>query len=277
MSTVNVLKLRNSSCRLLPSPRLYTFTLLQPVIHQRLICQCLSDNKDSPAPEAHKHNMPMKVGGGAQRKRRKGQLGLLIWEGVVEHRSPDSHKCTKVEEAKDKDDIYISSSVKLYLCSVECCQNKETVTIACELCNRQVCINHRFPENHNCPVSQPSSTTKKAPIKIELKNEKYSHPVNKPFGRKSKKTSAILNLMMLKKDAVGQSSLPLTERCYFSLILPSSPENDTLSKIFFSNKLIFYNEKNHILDSNKVLQEVLDSGLIENGQTLRLEYVSPGT
>lgn len=64
-----------------------------------------------------------------------------------DHASLDNHNCTDNNKIKIKKK---TTSVYKESCSYSNCKKKEMIKFICRDCDKNYCINHRFPETHNC-------------------------------------------------------------------------------------------------------------------------------
>jgi len=173
------------------------------------------------------------------------------------------------------------------------------VAIACSLCELQVCLRHRLPEDHNC--TKLSTNSKRTAITIPHKPLQMKDPKSLK-SLKSRKMAAKVALMKLKLHSKGDNSLPDSERLYFSvhaLTLKSTPvplfvsRKWTVGKAidFMSNKLNLHNDNNkvsklklrlcsaatgEIIAANLILQSAIEDELLFNGSTIVIALINEG-
>ncbi|XP_064641155.1 AN1-type zinc finger protein 1-like [Lineus longissimus] len=151
----------------------------------------------------------------------------------LSHRSPDDHQCKEY----DKVDLPTYDGVRSLPCSLTDCRNNELVPVVCEHCRKNFCLQHRHQVDHNCSEykvdsGEPSKTAQHISKILEIQSAKAP---KKPIGRKSKATAAKVALMKIKMKAVGEKSMPETERVYLQIMLPLQC-TDRMKPMFFSKK-----------------------------------------
>lgn len=139
------------------------------------------------------------------------------------HGLPQNHQCPNLID-RTNEPIRESAPIRTYPCTKKDCKRKELVPISCFSCRQHFCIQHRFPNDHECPkldcnISTVTSTSKsqddqKPNIDYSLQQEKWSH-------LKKDSISTKVALMKLKMTSLGPAmTLPMEERVYFYVQLP---------------------------------------------------------
>ncbi|MBN3285803.1 ZFAN1 protein, partial [Polyodon spathula] len=119
-------------------------------------------------------------------------------------------------------------------CVVEDCKQKVSNT---EEETRTPVLSHRHQDDHECEkleVPKPRMAATQQLVK-EIVESKKSAPARGRRGAKNSETAAKVALMKLKLHAVGDKSLPQTERTYFQVFLPKGG-TDKSKPIFFCSK-----------------------------------------
>lgn len=194
-----------------------------------------------------------------------------------------------------------------YPCELEGCKNGELAPVICPACTKNFCLAHRHQVDHNCPSYEPPvNPMAEAAAKVQKITERLdSADSKKGQGRKSDKLAAKVQLMKLKQKSVGQGDLPQDERLYFLALLPKAHSVTTqavyvshhwsigkaidtiatLSKVPNRNnmtgadKLVLFraSDGSHLGSMDLTLKSLVDEGQLFNGQSVIMEYVSPGT
>ncbi|XP_059835381.1 AN1-type zinc finger protein 1 isoform X1 [Hypanus sabinus] len=223
----------------------------------------------------------------------------------LEHRNKDAHGCSGVLIRKEPVQSKGSSS---YSCSFKSCKTNELVPIICPECDKHFCLKHRHQSDHDCEKQQVS---KSHLVVIQQSKEEalanQPNPVKKGrTGAKNDATAAKVALMKLKLHAVGDKSIPQSERVYFQVFLPKG-SNEKSRPMFFCSKwsigkvvdkaasLLNLRNDNNILACKKLKLCHGESGnvlsmantlewwitstnsLLQNGTTVILEYLDNDT
>ncbi|XP_006563431.1 AN1-type zinc finger protein 1 [Apis mellifera] len=142
-----------------------------------------------------------------------------------EHFHVSSHKCLSF---KDKI-TYTKIKASNYICSEEFCKEISPIEMQCIKCKKHFCLQHRY---HGClEYTNEEKTTKLKKWQIPKKqfaeakaivDEEISNTL-----KKSKNTAMAnkVRLMRLKGSAVGVKNIPMNERCYFLVYLPTTISN----------------------------------------------------
>ncbi|XP_037550272.1 AN1-type zinc finger protein 1 [Nematolebias whitei] len=152
----------------------------------------------------------------------------------LEHRSRDTHSCSK-EPVKRESQTAVGSSS--YPCSFEDCKGKELLPVLCPQCEKQFCLAHRHQDDHKCEnleVQKPRMSATKELVQKIVESKDGSKSKGRK-GAKNAATAAKVALMKLKLHAAGDKGLPQTERAYFQVYLPKEAK-DCSQSMFFSSK-----------------------------------------
>lgn len=168
--------------------------------------------------------------------------------------------------------------------------------VNCDKCNQLHCLHHRLAESHDCSVLKKENPPK-TPFEVVLPVTRPSAKVTGIKGAKNDALAKKVRLMKLKQSAVGLSSIPQSERIYFTLHISS---NTSSHGIFLSSqwsigkcvdfvadkfgvknnnnknnmpKLMLSNEDEQLLPFEAKINELITQNLVENGQKLTLKYV----
>ncbi|XP_030750691.1 AN1-type zinc finger protein 1-like [Sitophilus oryzae] len=112
------------------------------------------------------------------------------------------------------------------VCSKEDCKERSVIPLICKKCKKHFCIQHRHL----------TECREKSKEELEIEKEKFSEPIRKfneakavvdnqiaenlsRAGKKSKnkEMAAQVQLMKIKNKAVGQKTIPSTDRVYFNI------------------------------------------------------------
>ncbi|XP_056378208.1 AN1-type zinc finger protein 1 isoform X2 [Hyla sarda] len=151
------------------------------------------------------------------------------------HRSRDSHDCPEVTTGPSSAQSGVSTQIP---CSYTGCIGKELVEVLCPFCKKHFCLRHRHQPDHECEkleAPKPRMAATQQLVK-EIVDSKNSTPPNKVRrGAKNAETAAKVALMKLKLHALGDKSLPQSERIYFQVYLPTGGK-DKSKPMFFCKK-----------------------------------------
>lgn len=115
------------------------------------------------------------------------------------------------------------------------CQNSvpDIELVLCDKCSDKYCLPHRHPDSHHC---NQTNVIKKS---TETQSTKRVFTSSAPNikGAKNESLARKVALMKLKQTAVGNSSIPMTERLYFSISYQKDSQiNNFESKNIFVSK-----------------------------------------
>ena len=132
----------------------------------------------------------------------------------LQHREKSTHKCCSLDDTKTRDVKPESASIVSYACSVEGCKVTELVSITCSLCELQLCLQHRIPEDHKCTKLKAKKVGKDAsrsqqPISLQQPKKRKN--------AKSDKMAAKVALMKLKLHSEGHKGIPDSEKLFFAV------------------------------------------------------------
>lgn len=221
-----------------------------------------------------------------------------------EHFFPLKHSCTPYQDLMDS--LVLSThTITSYPCKFGTCVKSELVPVICELCQLQVCLEHRHKPDHLCPkFSKPAERMVQTTLLVEKILEKNASKKKPgPQGAKSDKLAAKVQLMKLKQNSEGSKELPDDERVYFLVNLSEKKTSkgvffskhwsigkciDTLATIFklsnfnnqpFKPQLNLFNSGDECISLRKdaALKDLLGSETLFNGQTIDLRYVETST
>ncbi|XP_077592534.1 AN1-type zinc finger protein 1 [Stigmatopora nigra] len=219
----------------------------------------------------------------------------------LDHRNRDAHSCTQEPVRKEPQSFGSSTNLP---CSFQDCKRKEPLPVICPQCQKHFCLAHRHAADHKCEkleVQKPRMAATKELVQRIVESKDGS----KSKGRKGVKNSAMaakVALMKLKLHAVGDKSLPQTERTYFQVYLPKGCQVSSQPMFFCSKwtvgKVVDYaatlaslKNNNNVLTAKKLrlchpetgksfrMDESLDSLMtgaedpLHNGGNVILEYL----
>ncbi|XP_075439137.1 AN1-type zinc finger protein 1 isoform X1 [Ascaphus truei] len=213
-----------------------------------------------------------------------GQLDFLpfLCDGCsrvfcLQHRSKDSHGCPEVAANKD---CAKSEESTLYPCTYKDCSGKELVLVLCPHCEKHFCLGHRHQSDHQCEkldIPKPRMAATQQLVKGIVDSKKAAPPSKIRRGAKNSETAAKVALMKLKLHALGDKSLPQTERVYFQVFLPRGVQEKS-KPMFFSKKwsvgkVVDYAASLASLknDNNKAAAKKLRVCHTESGEVLPLD------
>ncbi|XP_018423496.1 PREDICTED: AN1-type zinc finger protein 1 isoform X1 [Nanorana parkeri] len=171
-----------------------------------------------------------------------GQLDFLpfICDGCSKvfclvHRNRDSHGCVEVTVSTDHEK---SEGSTHYPCTYKGCSDKELVQVLCPFCAKHFCFRYRHQSDHECDkleAPKPRMSATQQLVKEIVDSKKSVPPSKARKGAKNSETAAKVALMKLKLHALGDKSLPQSERVYFQVFLPKDGK-DKSKPIFFCKK-----------------------------------------
>jgi predicted nucleic acid binding AN1-type Zn finger protein len=202
-----------------------------------------------------------------------------------EHFSYVSHNCAKYKEIdKIKSTNNDTSPIPLYSCSIETCKTKELISILCQQCKLNFCVQHRLQLDHKCKFidSSNSDNQSKKPklneFKFELKTD---------VSEKNTNLASKLVIMKLKQTAVGPPGLPEESKFYCFIDYKNSKKPFFLSnkwpvgrsQEFISQKLNIKPSNNEyslrfengdLIDKSLIIQELVDKQMLKQAAILKL-------
>ncbi|KAG0738028.1 hypothetical protein G6F57_012627 [Rhizopus arrhizus] len=130
-------------------------------------------------------------------------------------------------------------------CSVQGCSSVDPHIgrIYCEGCGQDYCLKHRHPSTHNCEclfadekrkLERKLAAQEKMAKTLKLPDSSTRQKIIKPIPAKSKKGS-IVELMKMRTQAKGDSSIPPASRMYLYVQCPKTSNMGSLS-VFFDKK-----------------------------------------
>lgn len=150
-------------------------------------------------------------------------------------------------------------------CLKKGCYGDELFPVICKLCNKNFCLKHRFPDDHQCErMSSPSTSTrilipnlaKKEKEEIKSKSTVTSTSATKKETTKVSAANAKITLMKMKSIAMGSDKVAITNRFYLAVFF--SVPNKPLKSMFFDRNW----------SVGKILDVIADSADIENKNNL---------
>jgi len=164
---------------------------------------------------------------------------------------------------------------KSYKCTFQDCKDTVLTQVLCDECQKQVCLKHRLPYDHQCSklvIKEIDLRTPKEKVEDLIGRKLYESKVKVSVGRKSKTTSSKVIEMKLKMKAKGDQSIPIEERIYFYITMLENTE--VTIPLFFSNqhtvgkiidviaKEMKLKNENHITNAKKLCLFTLDKTLL---------------
>ncbi|KAI9144868.1 hypothetical protein BKA69DRAFT_1051814 [Paraphysoderma sedebokerense] len=224
------------------------------------------------------------------------------------HRLPDAHACSRKYDSNEKPDID-PSKVKIP-CELQGCNVTELLATFCGNCQKHYCVKHRHGQDHNCDTSAQAIGQAERQKRIQEVIQKHKESSGLPSTRmaapkespksvsKPKKTMPIVELMKLKKNAKGDSSIPSESRVYFKVHVKSSKEPvglffnkswtigktidkaaslagvSNLNNSGAGTKLVLKpNKDSEILETSLTLEELIKRNVIQNAGEIFLDVV----
>lgn len=222
-----------------------------------------------------------------------------------DHRTSDAHVCDQVQAhiLSDKE-AKCSRTGTLFGCTFSECTQKELTPIACGLCAANFCVRHRHAQDHKCKCLQPVSEHMPLTTKVVQKILESKKPVEKIMSSKASisPTAQKVKLMKMKMHAAGEKTIPLADRVYFEVYFPKG--HKVRSKPYHFSKLwtvgraidstaiieklpnqnnrqtekrllLFQASTLKVLGVSDSFETLLNSKLLNEAETLILEYVPP--
>lgn len=219
---------------------------------------------------------------------------------------PADHQCAVYKDKKvDKNEV--SNIIEKYYCSVPGCKKYELAPVKCNYCGIQLCLKHRYQQDHGCPKYvapvKTMTATKAVVDKILSSNGPGASEPKKIRSVKAQKTAAKVQLMKLKMKSSGNKTLPQEERTYF-MVTPPKITGKPASGVWVSNKwvmgkvvdtvadLLSVQNFNNVAEKEKLklfrktdgqsvcedmsatLKSVLENEELFNGDNVILEYIA---
>ncbi|XP_068090962.1 AN1-type zinc finger protein 1 [Hyperolius riggenbachi] len=150
----------------------------------------------------------------------------------LEHRSRTSHGCVQIPASSDSRKSEGSSQ---YPCTYKGCSDKELVQVLCPFCDKHFCLRHRHQSDHECEkleTPKPRMAATQQLVKEIVESKKSAPPSKVRKGAKNSETAAKVALMKLKLHALGDKSLPQSERVYFQVFLPKGGKEKSKAMFF---------------------------------------------
>ncbi|CAK9809315.1 AN1-type zinc finger protein 1 [Anthophora quadrimaculata] len=142
-----------------------------------------------------------------------------------EHFHIGSHKCLSFHDKI----TYTRVKAPNYPCSDESCKETSPIEMQCIKCKKHFCLQHRY---HGCLEYSNEEKTMKLK-KWQIPKKQFAEAkaiVDQEISdtlKKSKNTAMAnkVRLMRIKGSAVGPKNVPMNERCYFLVHLPTTISN----------------------------------------------------
>jgi len=155
-----------------------------------------------------------------------------------DHAAYDAHSCSEYGSAAAYGKKHSESTPVSYACSESGCSSRELIEIKCGLCDNCYCLAHRHYDDHKC-TGVADVREEKHPKTTELVNKMLnaipatSKPLNTAkLSAKSAATASKIALIKLKQKAIGDKSIPETDRVFFNVILPLGSRKKSLPMYF---------------------------------------------
>lgn len=225
-----------------------------------------------------------------------------------DHYTSDKHACTQDTTEPNKE---VTEPVKQYTCKYGGCSTLNPVEMCCPVCKKHFCLQHR---HHGCIDKDQATRDKErekweAPRKqFELAKAETDRQVDASLNRAKKKENLNkialkVQLMRLKGKAIGSKATPTTDRVYFlvysPLTVPQKSKAVFVAKQWsigrvtdsvadtcnvpnrnnekIGNKLRLFHQHNGQIvctEMERKLEELLNDGMVIDGETLILEYIT---
>ncbi|XP_071957879.1 AN1-type zinc finger protein 1-like [Antedon mediterranea] len=158
-----------------------------------------------------------------------------------DHRSKSLHQC--IQDVQDTGGVSSeppTSTFSSYPCELTECKDKVPTQVICEHCRKNFCLRHRHQQDHSCAmlIEKPEPMQKTAELVKKITDSIKSKPPKpkKQLSSKAQKTAAKVALIKMKMHAVGDASIPQTERLYFQVYLPIEHRCKEKSKAMYFSK-----------------------------------------
>ena len=148
------------------------------------------------------------------------------------HASYDGHRCPSWSPHHTTTSSKTFEGAK-YDCDF--CQLKEKVQIVCPKCSKNFCMAHRLEKDHNCNYVPPAYMPKTAELVKNITAKGSPRPTKLI---KNQKTAAKVQLMKIKMNAVGNKSIPSTDRIFFKAVSSKGTKHVFVSKCWSLGKTL---------------------------------------
>lgn len=227
-----------------------------------------------------------------------------------DHMGPSQHQCA---ELKDNvlTEKPTSTSIVSFKCSENDCKALDQVEMLCQKCARHFCVCHRFHECHQIETSRRKQLREQWKIPKEqfkqaklVTDKQIEEKLNKAEIQTEKRGLALkVRLMKLKSKAQGDHRIPTLDRIYVNV---HGPKQDNVfcrplyvskdwsigkvidfvagkMKIVNDNKSIATKDKLRLYKTNgeliakdfgKLLNDIIQAGIVYNGENIILERSS---
>lgn len=220
-----------------------------------------------------------------------------------EHAEVSKHECKCIVDNVISEKRASTS----FKCNAENCKSSDPMEMNCVKCHKHYCLEHR---HHGClDVSHSLTKREKQRLpKEQFKKAKAETDAMVQEKLKKAKNRALANkikLMKIKGSAVGLKTVPTANRIYFLVAPPVGPSAQSKARSLFvdkewsygkaidflAKKLNVNNTNNNITepqlrlfstegellsdDLSEILHNLLDNGVLVDGDSLILEYITP--
>lgn len=212
------------------------------------------------------------------------------------HLAYDQHKCPN-PPSLDGDIAHKASTVVPFKkCDMKDCDEKLHSPIQCTGCEKNFCVAHRHPPDHQCSqyAKEQEEKLNKAKPKVVIA------PRQKGQGKKSLALEAKVQLMRMKGFAVGDKTIPPENKLYFLVNLPTGAKNEpkavflnsqwsvgrsidfmcnlynveNMNNVAGEKKIAAFDINHDCLEFSRILSTIVDEGLLLNGGHLILDFMS---
>ncbi len=199
-----------------------------------------------------------------------------------DHRFPDNHSCINIPgKTSDATSAIPVEPLPKQSCSFNACSQVDILVSTCRDCKQVFCLSHRHPPDHGCSSISSQPSKKSVPVSASKVSKKTAKPNPK------------LDLMKLKLNAKGDGNIAMENRFYFQIEYP-----DGKTEGLFYNQSIVVGRlldivlsraglltksnqtvqnclvnpiTNLVLPTGQTCKQLLDQGLVYNGQLLQLK------
>lgn len=157
----------------------------------------------------------------------------------------------------------ISEENTTFKCSLSGCKKTEVLEIRCLDCRRNFCVSHRAPPDHNCEILLRKREREEAVLQQQAKkketNANFSESLQKKINSnlraaQNNPTAKKLQEMKMKQKAIGQSTIPESNRFFLEVVY--GPEDATVKAC-----VMFFNSNWSV---GKVLDIIAEHGSVTN-------------
>ncbi|KAL3207110.1 hypothetical protein MRX96_010429 [Rhipicephalus microplus] len=184
-----------------------------------------------------------------------------------DHRTSDAHVCDQVQAhiLSDKE-AKCSRTGTLFGCTFSECTQKELTPIACGLCAANFCVRHRHAQDHKCKCLQPVSEHMPLTTKVVQKILESKKPVEKTMSSKASISPTAQKILLCSYGLWGEQLIApaIIEK------LPNQNNRQTEKRL-----LLFQASTLKVLGVSDSFETLLNSKLLNEAETLILEYVPP--